>query len=84
MDGLTDGVIIALVPGLVEVAKRLGLPVRFAGLAAILAAVALIALRDLAMKNGGTGSVSRWVIGGVTLGLAAAGLYSQTKRIAAG
>ena len=41
---LDDIAIIALVPGLVEVAKRLGMPTRFAGLAAILSAVAMVAI----------------------------------------
>ena len=41
---LDDTVIIALVPGCVEVAKRSGLPGRFAPIAAILFALVLVAL----------------------------------------
>jgi hypothetical protein len=81
---LTGVPILVVVPALVELAKRAGLPARFAGLAAILLATALCALADLASGtplalNGATGS--RWLLGGVTYGLAAAGLYSQRHLI---
>lgn len=81
---LTGVPILVVVPALVELAKRAGLPVRFAGLAAIGCAVALCALADLA----GVGSampanalVARWLLGGIIYGLAAAGLYSQRRNV---
>lgn len=77
---ITGVSILVLTPPLVEVAKQLGLPVRLAGLAAIVMALVLVILGDIA--NGATvnGPVfARWLIGGIVYGLAAAGLYSQTR-----
>ncbi len=77
---ITGVSILIVTPALVEVAKQLGLPVRLAGLTAIVFAVALVILGDIA--NGmelSTQVVARWVIGGIVYGLAAAGLYSQTR-----
>lgn len=69
-----------LVPALVELAKQVGLPVRWAGPTAILFALGLVALGDLASGISlGPATLARWLIGGVVYGLAAAGLYSQTK-----
>ncbi|HEY8447621.1 MAG TPA: hypothetical protein VIL01_11000 [Thermomicrobiales bacterium] len=82
MEGWSDAAVVAIVPGLVEVAKRVGLPATWAGVAAIVAATILVGLRDLALGAGATGSIARWLLTGVTLGLAAAGLYSQVRRIA--
>lgn len=78
---LITGVSITLVtPALVEVAKRLGMPVKFAGLAAMIVAFALITLGDLAGgTDPGGDDVARWIISGIVYGLAAVGLYSQTK-----
>lgn len=81
MDPLTDGVVIALVPGLVEIAKRAGLPTRFAGIAAIAAATSIFALNDLAVADGNAGAVAGWIVKGVIAGLASAGLYSQAVRL---
>ncbi|MGH2559978.1 MAG: hypothetical protein ACRDJH_13000 [Thermomicrobiales bacterium] len=78
---MTDVAIVALVPGIVELAKRLGLPSRWAGLAAVVAATALVALRDLALGDGHGGSLARWLLAGVVYGLAAAGLYSQARQL---
>lgn len=84
---LTGVPILVVVPALVELAKRAGLPVRFAGLAAIGWATALCALAALAgmgpaMPTGE--SVARWLLGGIVYGLAAAGLYSQRQIILPG
>lgn len=78
---LITGVSILIVtPALVEVAKQIGLPVRWAGIAAIVFATVLVILGDIA---GGVSFEARllakWAIGGVVYGLAAAGLYSQTR-----
>lgn len=77
---ITGVSILIVTPALVEVAKQLGLPIRLAGLAAIAFAVVLVILGDIA--NGTTLStpvIARWLIGGIVYGLAAAGLYSQTR-----
>ena len=81
---LDDTVIIALVPGCVEVAKRSGLPTRAAPLAAILIAVTLVVLSGLA---GGIDSLTlavaaRLVLTGLIDGLAAIGLYRLVPRSA--
>jgi hypothetical protein len=79
---LDDTVIIALVPGCVEVAKRSGLPTRVAPLAAIVIAVTLVMLSGLA---GGTGPmtlavVARLLLTGLIDGLAAIGLYRLVPK----
>lgn len=77
---LTGVSILIVTPALVEVAKQVGLPVRWAGIAAMLIAVVLVALGDIAAGiDAGTEVIARWLIGGVVYGLAAAGLYSQTR-----
>ena len=78
---LITGVSILIVtPALVEVARQLGLPVRLAGLAAIVFAITLVILGDVAGGTGvGASVIARWLIAGIVYGLAAAGLYSQTR-----
>ena len=81
---LTGVPILIVVPALVELAKRAGMPVRFAGLAAIGCAMALCALADLAgvgLRAPMSESVARWLLGGIIYGLAAAGLYSQRRIV---
>jgi hypothetical protein len=79
---LDELAIVALVPGIVEVGKRLGMPVRFAGLLAIVAATALVALADVSGGGSSLAQPARWVVLGIVYGLAASGLYSQVQRIA--
>jgi len=81
LQGITDAVIVGIVPAVVEVAKRAGLPVKYAGIAAILVATAVVALVDLSGGNNTTGSYARWVLGGLVYGLAGVGLYSQAQRL---
>lgn len=81
---LDDIAIIALVPGLVEVAKRLGLPTRYAGLAAILSAIALVALSELGSGASPVAGAARSTVLGLVYGLAASGLYSQVQRLPRG
>ncbi len=70
--------LVAIIPALVEAAKRQGLPVRYAGLAAILGGIALLALAGLALGEPlDAQTLARWTIGGIVYGLAGAGLYSQ-------
>ncbi len=84
MEDWSDAMIVAVVPGMVEVAKRAGLPVRWSGVAAIVTATALVALRDLGQGQPVDGAgiaalVASWLLQGSVLGLAAAGLYSQAR-----
>lgn len=89
-DTLILGVpIVVLTPGLVEVLKRAGLPTRYAGAAAILCAAVLAALADLARLGGPAADespaarVASWTLAGVVYGLAASGLYTQGRALAA-
>ena len=74
---LDDTVIVALVPGCVEVAKRSGLPVRAAPGAAIVIALLLVALSHLATDAGPItmALLARLILTGLIDGLAAIGLY---------
>ena len=78
--------LIVVIPALVELAKRMGLPVRYAGLAAMGMALVLLICGDLALtglppSDALVATVARWVLGGVVYGLAAAGLYSQGRQL---
>ena len=75
--------LVAIVPALVELAKRQGLPARWAGIAAVVIAMVLLAIGDVALGDTGGNAdrwlvrIATWVLGGVVYGLAAAGFYSQ-------
>lgn len=78
--------LIVVTPALVELGKQMGLPVRYAGLVAIGAAMLLLVCGDLALNGVPEAthlvpSLARWVLGGIVYGLAATGLYSQTRQI---
>lgn len=74
--------LVVVVPQLVTLARQQGLPVRYAGLAAIACATVLLALAGLALDATITRTdIARWLIGGVVYGLAAAGFHSQVKRL---
>ena len=78
---LVSGVgITILVPALVELAKRSGLPVRYAGLAAIVAAALVLGLVQL-QSHAQFGGAAGWLLMSIVYGLAAAGFYSQAKRV---
>jgi len=81
---LDDTVIIALVPGCVEVAKRSGLPARFAPIAAILTALLLVSLSQLADALGPLtiALIARLLLTGLIDGLAAIGLYRLVPKTA--
>ena len=81
MQGMTEAVIVGIVPAVVEAAKRAGLPVRYSEIAAIVVATAIVALVDLADGSDSTGSYARWLLGGLVYGLAGVGLYSQAQRL---
>lgn len=81
LDSLVLGIpLIVIVPALVEAMKAVGLPARFAGLAAIVAAGGLTALVDLARRGDGAGSAAGYALAGIVYGLGAAGLYSQVQK----
>jgi hypothetical protein len=78
--------LIVITPALVEAAKGLGLPARYAGIAAVLIAMTLLACGDLALggmpaPRGLPQAIARWVLAGAVYGLAAAGLYSQGRQL---
>jgi hypothetical protein len=92
---LTDSVelvagvpVIVVTPALVELAKGAGLPVRLAGVTAIVIAGLLLVIAEIAL-NGVPASgelartMARWTIGAVVYGMAAAGLYSQGRQMGA-
>lgn len=82
-NGLISGVpVVVLVPAAVEAMKRAGLPVRYAGLAAMAVATLLVALAELAAPGGSAGlaAPARWLLAGMVYGLAGAGLYTQARR----
>ena len=81
---LISGVgITMLVPALVELAKRSGLPTRYAGLASILAAALVLGLVQL-QANADVGGVASWLLLSLVYGLAAAGFYSQVRKLSDG
>jgi hypothetical protein len=73
--------ITVLVPGLVELAKRLGLPAHYAGLASIVAAGVVLGLVEL-QSSAQFGGVAGWLLLSLVYGLAAAGFYSQVRKLA--
>lgn len=78
--------LIVVTPALVELGKRMGLPVRYAGLVAMLTAMMLLICGDLALEGmppaeDSVRTGARSLLGGVVYGLAAAGLYSQGRQI---
>lgn len=79
---LDDTIIIALVPGCVEVAKRSGLPPRLAPSAAVATALTLVALSYLAGNAAplSLAVAARLVLTGLIDGLAAIGLYRLVPK----
>ena len=76
IQSLDDAAVIALVPGVVAVLRRAGVPERYGPVCAVASAIALVILADLA-SNGEAVSVARtaaWLLTGLIDGLAAAGL----------
>ncbi len=78
--------VMVVTPALVEIAKANGLPVRLAGVAAIVFAWALLVIAGIALEGippagGLAGAMAEWAIGGIVYGLAAVGLYSQGRQI---
>src|SRR3954467_15956456 len=81
---LISGVgITVLVPALVELAKRSGMPTRLAGLASIVAAGLVLGLVQL-QSNEQFGGAAGWLLLSLVYGLAAAGFYSQVRKLSDG
>ena len=81
---LISGVgITVLVPALVELAKRSGLPARYAGLASIVAASFVLGLVQL-QSDVRFGGAAGWLLLSLVYGLAAAGFYSQVRKLSDG
>src|SRR5688500_9644449 len=81
---LISGVgITILVPALVALANRSGLPVRYACMASVVAVglvLGLVVLHSHAQCGGAAG----WLLLSLVYGLAAAGFYSQVRRLSEG
>lgn len=70
--------LVVLVPALVELAKRLGLPTAYAGLASIASSALILGLVEL-QTHTRFGSWATWLLTSIVYGLAASGLYSQVR-----
>ncbi len=75
--------IVIVVPALVELAKRMGLPTIWAGLASILSCALVLGLVQLQVHPL-FGGVAGWALTSIVYGLAAAGLYSQVDKLQRG
>lgn len=73
---IDDAAVIALIPGLVLMLRRTGLPARLGTAAMVVSGVLLVCLVDLAGGAAGitTATVAGWILTGLIDGLAAAGL----------
>jgi len=79
-DMLIVGVpLVVIVPALVELAKRLGLPTAYAGLASIASSALILGLVAL-QTDAHLGSWATWLLTSIVYGLAASGLYSQVRE----
>lgn len=75
---------VVLVPLLVQGLKALGLPGRWAGVAAIVAGVAVAGMIEAVQVWPGVTPFVRFVVAGLLLGLASSGTYSQFRSIKPG
>lgn len=73
MNEISLPVLIAIIVGLIEVAKKLGLNSKFAPLLSVILGV------GLSLMAGITSTVPNMILTGVIIGLSAIGLYSGTK-----
>jgi hypothetical protein len=70
---------IVLVPVLVEGLKAMGLPARWAGLAAVVVGLAVAGLAEAVNAWPAVTPFVRFLVAGLLLGFASAGVYSQYK-----
>lgn len=73
------GVLVAVVIGLVEAAKRIGVPEKFAPVFSVILGLGLSFLGFVANPD-----LVSTIVGGIIIGLSAVGLYSGTKNIVEG
>lgn len=80
MQTLDDAAVIALIPGLVLMLRRTGLPDRLGTAAMVVSGVLLVCLVDLAagLAPITTATIAGWILTGLIDGLAAAGLTRLT------
>jgi hypothetical protein len=69
-----------IVPALVEGAKGLGLPTKYAGVASIGSCAVVLGLLEL-QKEPSLERYATWALLSIVYGLAAAGLYSQVRQV---
>jgi len=72
--------LVLVVPAVVQLAKELGLATRYAGLASITAAGVVLGLVEL-QANAQFGGIAGWLLLSLVYGLAAAGFYSQVRKV---
>jgi hypothetical protein len=72
---------VVLVPVLVQGLKALGLPARWAGVAALVVGLAVAGMIEAVSAWPGVAPVVRFIVAGLLLGLASSGSYSQFKSI---
>ncbi len=76
MDALLNAALVPVIIGLVELAKNLGLPTRYAGLLAVVLGIVLVYVWTYL-----SGEARDVILVGLGTGLAAAGLYSAGKAV---
>lgn len=74
--GPAMGVLVPVTLGIVEAAKRIGMPAKFAPLVSVGVGIGLSALTAVTWQQ--------CVVQGITVGLAASGLYSGAKKFNSG
>lgn len=72
---------VVIVPMLVAGLKALGLPGRWAGVAALLAGLVVAGMIEAVSAWPGVTPIVRFVVAGLLLGLASSGSYSQFKSM---
>ena len=70
---------LVLVPVIVQGLKELGLPARWAGVAALVIGLAVAGLAEAIEAWPGATPFARFVVAGLLLGLASVGTYSQYR-----
>lgn len=75
--------LVAIVPGMVQLAKTWGLPSVYAGAAAIGSTGIVLGLVEL-QSHDRAGGIATWLLASLVYGLASAGLYSQVHRLTGG
>ncbi|HEX8599124.1 MAG TPA: hypothetical protein VF952_11485 [Chloroflexia bacterium] len=72
---------VVIVPLLVQGLKALGLPGRWAGVAALMVGLAVAGMIEAVSVWPGVTPVVRFIVAGLLLGLASSGSYSQFRSI---